>query len=125
MSPDEMRVKILTLLGWTNLTRSGRRGSDGPMGALRGTTPDGKPNQVSPNPTVNLNSCHEMEGTIYPNFETASDDELRTWMTYRKNLGKATFADCQEGAGLDERLIRATALQRCEAFLRTFDLYED
>lgn len=122
MSPDEMRVKIAEAVGWRFTPSKAWAGMvtiwnpDGNL--VTNTSPEGLAGNL-PAFDCDLNACHEMERTIYPNFETASDEELRTWMRYRRNLRDVTFADCQEGAGIDERLIRATALQRCEAFLRT------
>lgn len=117
MTPEAQRIAIAEACGWTQTQLNGR------------TTVWDRPNvgrTLQPPDYLNdLNAMHEAEGTIYPNFATAPDDELRAWMRYRKYLGKVGMNDCQEGAGLDERLIRATAAQRAEAFLRTLNLWTE
>lgn len=113
LSDDEIRVMVAELMGWTGIHEEDRSG----FGGYCGTAPSGKVGAFVPNYPADLNAAHEMESAVYPCFETATDDELRRWMRYRKELSKAAMPSCQEGAGLDERLIRATARQRCEAFL--------
>lgn len=53
MTPEKQRIKILEFLGWRDLHRKGF--------ALRGTNPEGKENQIAPNPLKNLNVIHEAE----------------------------------------------------------------
>lgn len=53
MTLEKQRIKILEFLGWRDLHRKGF--------ALRGTNPNGKENQIAPNPLTNLNVMYEAE----------------------------------------------------------------
>ena len=52
MSEEEKRIKILEFLGWSDFTRHSKMGT---FMALRGTSPDGKKEQLAPNPLKNHN----------------------------------------------------------------------
>lgn len=109
MDEDAQRIAILSSMGWSELKRTGRRGDDGPLGALRGTSPDGKRDQIAPNPLTNLNAIHEAEEWLVANTRLA-------WQYYL-NLGR-------NGGNFHQwSKIHATAPQRCEAFLRTLNLW--
>lgn len=110
MTPEQQRVTILEAIGWTDLSRTGRRGDDGPLGALRGTSPDMKKYQIAPNPLVNLNAMHEAEKAL------PEDKRLDYWLEISKNSPRA-----DKGYWY---LVHATAAQRAEAFLRAVGRWE-
>ena len=68
-----------------------------------------------PNYTLDLNAIHEAEKIM---MCTATN--ITHW---ERHLRQITNRDAKDGTGLYERLIRATASQRCEALLRTLNLW--
>ncbi len=73
MTPGEQRIVILEFMGWTELTRGGRRGLDGPVLALRGTSPEGIKGRLAPNPTMSLDSVRQAELKFFKNHGSALD----------------------------------------------------
>lgn len=76
MNNETIRTAILEFIGWTDLTRKGKFGEI----ALRGTSPEGKENQIAPNPVSSLDALHEIEariargpfcGSYYERYENA------------------------------------------------------
>ena len=72
-----------------------------------------------------LNACHEFEKTLFPD-----DAQYSQWNFYSLHLGDLTNNDNGRGwkplSNADcFRIANATAAQRCEAFLKTLDLWED
>ena len=72
-----------------------------------------------------LNACHEFEKTLFPD-----DAQYSQWNFYSLHLGELTNNDNGRGwkplSNADcFRIANATAAQRCEAFLKTLDLWED
>lgn len=112
MTPEAQRVAILTVMRWTELSRTGRRGEDGPVGALRGTDPLGRKGRYAPNPVVNLNAMHEAEKIL--DVEPSSPDSPR--YRYSRLLYDIVPKSNQP--------FRATAAQRARAFLETLNLWK-
>ena len=115
MTPEAQRIAILTAQGWTGFTRSGRRGEDGPTGALRGTDSQGRENRIAPNPVRSLDAMHEAE--------LATFTEGCIWSRYYMHLVEVCNAQID-----DEKRnspMSATAAQRAEAFLRTLNLWTE
>lgn len=109
LSDDELRIKVLELIGWTNFSRTGRRGEDGPQGALRGTSPDGKPNRIAPNPVKNLNAIHDI---IMSLPEDGSRDDINLTLA---QIVQVSF-DYSDMYNLD-LTINAGPRERCIAFI--------
>jgi len=81
----------------------------------RWITPKGLPKMSIPKYTTDLNACHEFEKTL-------GDDDI--WR-YRFNLAKITGDNLAERPNRGFLSLHATAAQRCEAYLRTLNLYTD
>lgn len=64
-----------------------------------------------------LNAMHEAEEEM---FGKCPEFLLSDWEWHLRNI---TQRDAREGSGLYERLARATAAQRAEAFLKTMNLW--
>lgn len=60
MNEDTIRIGLLEYIGWTELSRQ-RKFS---VGALKGTSPDGKKDQYAPNPVKSLDSLREVERVL-------------------------------------------------------------
>lgn len=116
MTPDKQRVSIAEAVGWTEITYTGISWQGiGPKdskryGAFR-PAPSPDENDARewhwlPDYLNDLNACHSMEKHI--------PDDLR--QNYYINLG----AVANNGGQSREC---ATAAQRCEAFLRTINLW--
>lgn len=54
---DEIRIKLLEFIGWTDLTRQRKFG----VGAIKGTSPEGNKDQYAPNPCMSLDSMFLVE----------------------------------------------------------------
>lgn len=76
-----------------------------------------------PNYHGDLNAMHEAEGAIVPPEEW-TDEDLTQWGKYHRILNRIALNTCADGVGRDQRLIRATAAQRAEAFLRAVGKWE-
>jgi hypothetical protein len=116
MTSEEQRITLLEYLGWTNLTRSGRRGDDGPSIALRGTPPGMARIQIAPNPPKSLRFMHDLEKIL--TSKEAGDYDSWLWLIVKRDW---------EAAGDNEARIatwHATAEQRCEAWLRINGLWK-
>lgn len=118
MTPERIRIKVAEAMGWTGpfverewLREYGPEGED-VWGKCVGTNPQWERDQV-PNYPFDLNACAEMEMAL--NW----DEQLSTEADrYRYELTKV--------CGNDRDLIHvATALQRCEAYLRVKGLWEE
>lgn len=95
-------------MGWTNLNRFSRMLN---YRALRGTSPDGKPNQIAPNPLFDLNIIHVAEKSL-----TLDQD-----MKYNKlisNIGWCGYPRCWSWWRLEPK-------QKLECFLKAIDKYEE
>lgn len=103
MSPQEMNIKIAESLGWLKCERLGREVYYDPTGGHV------LPHEL-PNYYADLNACHEMEEKLTEKEEAGYFLELQKIIVppYLKH-----FAPC----------IRATAPQRCEAYLRVKGLW--
>lgn len=114
MNEEQQRIAILTVMGWTELSRTGRRGEDGPVGALRGTDPLGRKGRYAPNPPNSLDACADMEKWLRGTDEQFYNDPFihKRWMEYQNYLIHI--------AG-----VSATAAQRTESFLRAIGRWED
>lgn len=114
MTPEKQRIAILTYMGWSNFSRLGRRGENGPETALRGTSPEGIKGQLCPNPLTNLNYIHEVEKHIPEDF----------WGDYHSMLEWSMGIERNSLAYRTRMIVRATAALRTEAILRTLDKWE-
>jgi hypothetical protein len=103
MKPEEQRIAFLEYLGWTKLNRDSKLGN---FRALRGISPDGKTNQVAPNPLLDLNVMHEAENN------NLKCDQL--------DLYYCNLRDC-----CDTTTWFASASERLEAFLKTVELWKE
>lgn len=109
MSPEKQRIAIAGSLGFQapfEVVREWQEDgdSDGFVNVLR----DARGLQV-PGFPADLNAMHEAEKVL-------TRAQIPEW---EFNMREITLRDSAEGSGLYERLIRATASQRAEAFLRT------
>jgi hypothetical protein len=116
MSPDETRVKIAEALGYTNI---GMRQATGFWLDDPGYCLMGQRNGLDvPIPAFDsdLNDCHEMErlGLTTPELRKAYVNELDV-ITGANN--QDSWSECLYCG------FTATALQRCEAFLKTKKLW--
>lgn len=105
MTTAEMRVALAEACGFTNISTACWRGHQ-----------DGYERRVPDYPS-DLNACHEAEGMLLKDAQT-----IATWEQHIRNI---TLRDGREGSGLYERIIRATAPQRCEALLRTLGKWQE
>jgi hypothetical protein len=115
MKPEEQRIAFLQYLGWTELNRDSKLGN---FRALRGTSPDGKTNQVAPNPLLDLNVIHEVEKQF----------SLPILVKYSANLKSILVRDrLDTGTGEEvwASCINAKPIQKLEAFLKTVDLWKE
>jgi len=110
MTPDQQRIAIATFCGWTDfewavlLFGSYTKGDN----IWRGKEVPNYPND--------LNACQEMEKTLTD----------RQHKAFRRHLFSDIESDHDAGEGEnDERyFVSATAAQRCEAFLKTLNLWK-
>jgi hypothetical protein len=116
MKDEQQRIAILTATGWSDLSRAGRRGEDGPVGALRGTDPLGRKGRYAPNPVVSLKAMHEAERWM-------EAQEIYECHRYVEFLRKVIYPANPATVG-SFRLINATAAQRAESFLKTLNLWK-
>lgn len=105
MTPEKQRIAILTYMGWSNFSRLGRRGENGPETALRGTSPEGIKGQLCPNPLTNLNYIHEVEKTL----------DMEQSASYITRL-------CNKAGGWNEKAVCASSKVRIKSLLATLNL---
>ncbi len=125
MSPDAQRITIAEERGWrtSECTVCGAPGhvAYSPNGAVfyaeASCLRSAALVRVIPDYLNDLNAIHEAEPTIL-----TSRLMLAEW---ERHIRAITLRDAAEGSGLYERIIRATAAQRCEAFLRTIGQWDD
>ena len=113
MTPERMRIKIAEALGWKRVEYHPALGNQG------WTSPDRPGTRLAPDFCNDLNSCHDMEKIL-----TKSDHA-----NYVEHLITITNINT-ETTGVRYwtnyfLVSHATALQRCEAFLRTKGLWEE
>lgn len=120
MKTELQRIAILEHLGWTELSRTGRRGDNGPMGALRGTTPEGVKGMIAPNPLTNLNVIREIEKTLKREQFAAYLDALDVACG-----GELELSAMVEGADLGFGFVHASASQKTEALSMILGLKEE
>ena len=112
MTLEQMRIKIAEACGWKYLWETECEG-------WRGNPPDGSGDAPIPDP-YDLNACHEMEKVLTPE-QLAVYGNLLDDITRPKNTMEMSYVHNPE-AGMYPELFRATATQRCEAFLKTLEL---
>lgn len=115
MKPEEQRIAFLEYLGWTNLNRDSKLGG---FRALRGTSPCGKKNQISPNPFTNLNVIHE----------AVKKFNLQDLVIYAWKLEDILVRDRHDTSSSDEvwaSCLIATPTQQLEAFLKTTNIWKE
>ncbi len=115
MKPEDQRIAFLEYLGWTNLNRDSKLGN---YRALRGTSPEGKKDQIAPNPLVDLNIIYN----VYNISETA----LQTlWYINLLNVVKSRCCVNINRDSLKILAINAKPTERLEAFLKTVDRWKE
>ena len=117
MTPEAQRIAILTAQGWTGFTRSGRRGEDGPTGALRGTDSQGRENRIAPNPVRSLDAMHEA-------VKLLKKDQRNRYLNILSDITSTEDVDF-DPVDSDFAWCEATASQRAEALLRALNLWTD
>lgn len=106
MKSEDQRIAFLQYLGWTDLIRDSKLGN---YRALRGTSPEGKKNQIAPNPLTNLNVIHEARKTL---------------ITINDRCMYANYLwDCMNETHWD--MCDKTAQEQLKAFLKTVDLWKE
>lgn len=123
MTPERIRIKVAEAMGWTGpfverewLREYGPEGED-VWGKCVGTNPQWERDQV-PNYPFDLNACAEFEKTLYPDRAEHYYNTLRAVITNNEYHG------VMEGYN-GWFMLHATALQRCEAYLRVKGLWEE
>lgn len=114
MSPAKQRIAIAEACGWKIIshTATGNPYWNDPNGVYRG----GGSHQPLPDYLHDLNAMHEVEAML----TTAGE-----WCRYVDALAEIKSASDWREYGTDAfLLIRATAAQRAEAFLRTLNLWK-
>jgi hypothetical protein len=109
MTKEEKRIKILELLGWTNLKKTN-------FGALRGTCPKGMKNSIAPNPLKNLNVIQEVK------IKTITTLELRVkWIGHLRDIVSLRMPKNKVGSPItnDVDLHFATYEENIDALLKT------
>lgn len=118
MTAEQQRIAIATAVGWTKEQYTHRAGC--------WISPDGKTGCRStlalPDFLNDLNACAEFEKTL-------SRAECYAYQSHLIDIvreEKPTISECLDGKLWSERWTwHASAAQRCEAFLRTKDLWTD
>ena len=96
MKPEQIRIKIAEACGWQYVNFNYiLQGVWQNVGSF-------------PDYLDDLNACHEMEKSLTP-------EQLAVYSSHL----------CRKAGGWNERATNATATQRCEAFLRTLNLWID
>lgn len=106
MTPDEMRVRILTLMGWGFSHYIGET----PLGFEPGEA-NPSMTQDLPNYPASLDACAEFEATLTDKDRTAYQNTLAMLCGGLREDDGGQFVNHRDA-------ISATAPQRCEAFLR-------
>jgi len=106
MDSERKRIKILEFLGWTELTRKSKLGG---FMALRGTSPEGKPNQIAPNPILNLNEARKA-------LLFCKSKEEFCWGSFSIELNRVLERNHWDSQA---EILLATAEQICTAIIET------
>lgn len=124
MKPEDQRIASLEYLGWTDLNRDSKLGN---YRALRGTSPDGKKDQIAPNPLKDLNIIHEAERVLIEKSETNHGPDY--WVMYMDRLNTIICDHFDEPKNADIEtlweMIHAGTQHRLEAFLKTVDRWKE
>ena len=110
MTDEELRIRVAELLGWTNICEESHYSYDDMehCDVLCGVSKTGCKDEV-PNYPRDLNACHKME-------ETLTDIQFCKYVQIL--CGHTTTGIKIQWGGPDAgRACRATARQRCEAFI--------
>ena len=111
MTKEEKRIKILELIGWTDLKRAN-------FGSLRGTNPDGYKNIIAPNPFMNLNVIQHIK------IKTITTLELRIkWINNLRDIVSLRMPKNKVGSPItnDVDLHFATCEENIDALLKTLN----
>lgn len=116
MDADAINHDIAVFLGWKRQrgTPPTYGGTYTPSGWI---SPTGKFQRELRNYAGNLNVIHEAEPALLTDAHIIGE--------WERHVRQITQRDGREGSGLYERIIRATAAQRAEAFLRTIGKWQD
>jgi hypothetical protein len=100
MTDERINIEIAELCGWKKDSQNGFQPT--------WKNPDGTryAESLLPNYTADLNACHEFEQKF---------GHINEWFYYEKALAEIT----------DGYIFHATARQRCEAFLRVHNQWEE
>lgn len=122
MTPEQINIAIAESIGW----KRGTAWSDPPEWYLHGTANgcfslDGRAGtKLLPDYFADLNRCADFERTLdFAGFQGRQDYEKWIRLIVARDNGLNYDADCAGDFGL----ITATAIQRCEAYLRVKGLW--
>lgn len=119
MTPEEQRIAIAEVCGWTHVHHSTKL-STNLFNKMVGVSPSGiSDNIFVPNYPTNLNAMHEAEKALSPNDTVVYAGHL----TRGKEIWDVIPND--ESFPVCPAAICATAAQRAEAFLRTLGKWKD
>lgn len=111
MNPEAQRIAIGRYCGWKFAPHQ-------ELWVQFGRADNTRPLQKElPNYLTDLNAMHGAEGIALQGMATIIE--------YERHIRQITLRDAKEGSGLYERIIRATAAQRAEAFLRTIGKWSE
>lgn len=113
MTNEEINIAIAESLGWTKIVVNEIRIVGAPP---KCPPPYDEYGLLVPNYAADLNACHEIEKTL---------DEMLA--VHIRGVGVCTKAEIYYDmlGGLCDQPVRATARQRCEAYLRTIGKWKE
>lgn len=113
MTPEEQRVAIAQVLGWTDIVENPAKGKE-PRGCIPNESFLGQ--FVLPNWPNSLDLMHQAEKML-------NNEGQQYW--YQRNLHDVIAREAGTEFADIRKLISATAAQRAEAFLRTIGLWKE
>ena len=111
MSPEKQRIAIATACGWTDIRRQNLYAGDRDLYGNKLIGAEKHRNRLPDYPS-DLNACHEMEKVL-------TEKGVNAWWSYVAFINRHNPRPFGT-----ETAVHATAPQRCEAFLRTLELWE-
>lgn len=114
MKAEAQRIAIAEACGWTHIVAGPGFAEDPPRKWPRGESPLG-PRLELPDYLISLDAMHDAEKVLARAL-------IPEW---ERHIRQITQRDAEEGTGLYERIIRATAPQRAEAFLKTIGKWQE
>jgi hypothetical protein len=113
MTPKEQRIAIAKACGWIDIQLAQDEADNDKLSPVGLRNPRSCLHERIPDYLNDLNACHEMEKQAPEGYA----------MALRRVVAKPIR--CLPSDVCDEYLIFATAQQRCEAFLRTLNLWTE